>query len=48
MPIGCVVGLTVRSFIQITALWVDSIGRRNTLIMEVLDDGNSRLGQEDQ
>ena len=27
---------------------VDSIGRRNTLIMEVLDDGNSRLGQEDQ
>ena len=29
-------------------LSVDSIGRRNTLIMEVLDDGNSRLGQEDQ
>ena len=48
MPIQCVVGLMVPSFIQIMAAWVDSIGRRNTLIMEVLDDGNSRLGQEDQ
>ncbi|CAB0666383.1 hypothetical protein FRC0156_00725 [Corynebacterium diphtheriae] len=35
MPVQPVVGLMVPSFIQIMAAWVDSIGCRNTLSMEV-------------